>query len=1471
MSNILYNKIIRILLITFLFYSFGLAYFNNDLEFEKIILEPGFASLSINAIEQDQDGIMWFGTNRGLFYYSGDNFKKFIYLYDDSTSIGHSYITSLLTDKNNDMWVGTKRGLNRYENKTGKIIRYKQHADDHIIDMTKDKYGNIYFLLNSMELWKVKSGTNHLFLLNKWKTKKDDRHTERKSNGELKISQDNYLYIQIYEKFYRNNLVDNIFKECPIEFEKGTTIFSFCSGHNNSLWFGCGNNKFYEYNIKSKKLIKYFNGFILENYDVNDPKNHLLFTNCLTCINDINEQYLLLGNSNIGFSIFNKETGEFRNSKEPRDRISGLDYNYISNIFVDKDRVIWLGTIGNGLYKNKSWNQISNYTLPSERERKNYSITEDRQGNIWVGTDTLLIKYYNNKFIKFNPFEQCKINPGKIKKILEDKDSNIWLATNKGLIFFNPYQEKFKYYENNNYHIENASYENIRKKRFSNLINNFFEDESGKFWLGTARGLFKFNKETTEFQEFPLPDSLFIVKSGNNSNIFLVSIIQDHSGLLWLGYLANGMVLFDPVKECFLKNFPLRRTSSTNGGLRFVDTYCDRKGNIWAGSRYEGLYKFNKMGQLEKSYHDLDGLSSNRIVGITEDFNDNIWIQTNLGITRLDPEKEIFSNYSGEDGFNITAPGFSYGTILTGRDGKINVTGVGGIYSFDPKLFNKKIDSEIKLFDFKIFGKKQNLWNLYNINGEIEISYQDYIFSFNFLLINYLDSKKNTYEFFLEGYDKEWQYFNTQHSVTYTNIKPGHYVMRARGANCFGVWSEKEAAVKLYIKPPFYQTKWFYLFVVILFVLIIFFIIKLRTARLISQKQKLIKEVEIQTKELNIKNKDLKEAHDKLEERVEERTQELATKNIELKKEVKEREKAQNALQKKEQVLRSHLYQQELIGSVALSFNTLENFDNKVNFALSESGKHLNLCCTYLFHNIIDGQYSKEKYQWVSQNNPSYFSKNGITFSEEESTNLKDTLLTGEPICASNIHELPIKLSKIFKTQKIKSVLIFPLMVFNEYFGFICFVECRKCRNWNKSEIDLVHTMSNIVSNAYARKKIEYYLKKSEKTARALLNSALDCSVLINKQGIILDANEAACSLAKLSQEKVVGQSVFDFKPNNFISEQRIQNIRNCLNQKRAILFRDKFDDKVFSNHIYPITDFEENITSIAIYSKDITDQIKIEKVLTDSKKNLEIQVQKQTNDLLQANKQLSMEIKTRIEAEDELINSERLKRESLKKLTLQLAHEIKNPLASINSSAQLVGSSSKFQNDSKIIRHMDVINRNVIICNKVIGELYDYTHQDGLFLKANSFNNIFGKIINYAKEKSEDKSLIKIITKSLDKDIQIYVDEFKLLQALKNIINNGFDAMESEGVLKIQALPIKNGSVTIEISDTGIGINKENLQKVFNPFYSTKPTGFGLGLSLVNEIIKVHKGEIKVESEINKGTRFLVTLPATKFANRQT
>ncbi|MCL2804721.1 MAG: ATP-binding protein [Treponema sp.] len=218
----------------------------------------------------------------------------------------------------------------------------------------------------------------------------------------------------------------------------------------------------------------------------------------------------------------------------------------------------------------------------------------------------------------------------------------------------------------------------------------------------------------------------------------------------------------------------------------------------------------------------------------------------------------------------------------------------------------------------------------------------------------------------------------------------------------------------------------------------------------------------------------------------------------------------------------------------------------------------------------------------------------------------------------------------------------------------------------------------------------------------------------------------------------------------------------------------------------------------------------------------------------------------------------------SLTTLAAGVAHEIKNPLGSISIHLQLMQKTLAKQNstcsDNKIDRYFDVLKEEVERLNHIVVDFLFAVRPMNLELRNANINTLISQLIEFVRLELEQSNILCLL--ELDEDIpDILLDERYIKQALLNLVTNAKSAMQDGGVLTIATNYIDN-EIRISICDTGVGISRDYLEKIFEPYFSTKETGTGLGLTQVYKIIKEHQGEITVDSEPGTGTDFRIILP---------
>jgi len=216
----------------------------------------------------------------------------------------------------------------------------------------------------------------------------------------------------------------------------------------------------------------------------------------------------------------------------------------------------------------------------------------------------------------------------------------------------------------------------------------------------------------------------------------------------------------------------------------------------------------------------------------------------------------------------------------------------------------------------------------------------------------------------------------------------------------------------------------------------------------------------------------------------------------------------------------------------------------------------------------------------------------------------------------------------------------------------------------------------------------------------------------------------------------------------------------------------------------------------------------------------------------------------------------------SLTTLAAGVAHEIKNPLGSISIHLQLLQKAlAKIElSEDKINKYFDVIKEEIDRLNRIVVDFLFAVRPMNLELREEDLNGLIFQIMEFVKFEMEQSNIYCML--ELDKELpKIQIDERYMKQALLNLIKNAQAAMPNGGVLTVMT-SFADNEIRISICDTGIGISKENLAKIFEPYFTTRETGTGLGLTQVYKIIREHQGEISVDSSPGTGAEFRINLP---------
>ncbi|MGL1886903.1 MAG: hypothetical protein OCD76_10335 [Reichenbachiella sp.] len=874
------------MLIIVLFHSnFSQAYQNNP----NIRFKQFDAPLSNNQaayIHQDSYGFMWIATYIGLHKFDGEGYEIYHHT-NDSSSLSHVRVESILETSDKRLWVGTASGLCEYSRDNNNFIRY-----DLTNPLALGKDQGIYSLLEDKNktLWVLNVG---------------------------------------HGLFYKNAGSDE-FEQFGQELFLDTRLSRFTFENDSIMWVGTFDQGLYRLNINTKALTQYHhdpedNMSIAMDYIsclVMDNNGDLWISSDYSGIDRLKkgsatfEHYELKNNSvvnlmldrqnrlwgcveNGGILLYNREDNLFMNyENDPLNPYSPPSTTYW-HAFQDKEDRIWFGSLLDGLTViDENLFKFGHYSK-SENSSEGLSSNsichffEDEKENLWIATDGGGLNYFDRKNNTFHQFKHDPDNPNSLSKnavlfIFENDDEKLWLCTwDGGINIFDPKTERF----------ERFRPEDPRLARTFSIL----KTKSGDLWFSTFKqGLVHYNPSTEIIRHYKsMPNDSTSI--GNDVMLFGH---EDKNGDLWFASGGSGITRLK--KENITKGIFHRYNNEKNklGRKAGGDVHHileDYNGDLWFAT-IDGIRKYNHNTDDFSIYKTEDGLISNYTYGLIEDNNHFLWISTDLGLSKFDPKTNSFTNFSSDNGLQ---PGrFSRFCAYKTRKGELAFGGVSGFNLFDPsKIVKNPHIPEVYIIGIKLFNKEVKVNDGSNILTkelimlpEITLNHTQSVFTLNFIALSYTYSKKNQYAYKLTGLEQEWNYVENKKSATYTNLSPGTYTFHVKAANNDGVWNHTGASLTIHILPPWWRSWWGYTLYFIGLILFIYASVRIRTNYLSKQRIELKKLVNLRTKELkegheriavqaeelHTYNDKLSELNENLEKTVEHRTHELMKKNKKL-------------------------------------------------------------------------------------------------------------------------------------------------------------------------------------------------------------------------------------------------------------------------------------------------------------------------------------------------------------------------------------------------------------------------------------------------------------------------------------------------------------------------------------------------------------------------------------------------------------
>lgn len=363
-----------------------------------------------------------------------------------------------------------------------------------------------------------------------------------------------------------------------------------------------------------------------------------------------------------------------------------------------------------------------------------------------------------------------------------------------------------------------------------------------------------------------------------------------------------------------------------------------------------------------------------------------------------------------------------------------------------------------------------------------------------------------------------------------------------------------------------------------------------------------------------------------------------------------------------------------------------------------------------------------------------------------------------------------------------------------------------------------------VIRDVTEKKKVEMALEREKSRAQRYLDIADVVMVAIDADQNIRMINKKGCEILEYEPESLTGKNWFDL----FIPE-------NSRENTRALFLR------VVSSETSPPKRFENII---------LTGSGK-ERIISWNTSVLKSEEGKNTGILSSG-----LDVTEQKKAEKELIQKRRLA--AMGEMSANLAHEIRNPLNKISLNYDILKESPNVKGEDR--KYLGYLGEGIEELLTISNDLLDFGRNNRIHAEPCSPAELIRDAVSDVEERASKRS-IKIIRALSEEDRILNIDRLKIGRALVNILDNALQATDKGGTVTVSTAPESDGYKII-VSDTGCGIEKENLDNIFVPFFTTKKSGTGLGMSIVRHFAELHGGEVRVSSKVNRGTTVTLTLP---------
>lgn len=790
---------------------------NSPWPHQHINKESGLSNSAITAVYMDSHDYVWFGTWDGLNRYDGSSIKVYKPDAFQKNTISNNVIRSFLEDKNDNLWVVTHLGINQYDRDEDEFTSYFSESEnlpftEYNLHAVIGPDSNVWISLRGQGLSKFDHSKNQFMSV----------HIDGVSEDWLKnVSDMGSSSGLIYLLGADGNLV------CSLN---GKVIFTRQLGTKRTSYhkFVTIKGNYYIAISSGPGQLSLYNLTAIET----NPLEVKLSNNPLSSITETqNKSSLWLGT----------ELGDVYKLTIDDGKVTAVDMNEYFPQFAKAQRkiltitetqqdILWVGTDGDGVYKFLTRTKPFSGIVSGNTQRGDISnsivrsVYEDDDGTLYVGTRGGGLNIVDPTRKETKVLNTARgLSNNTVLSINKDQQNNIWIGVDGEGI------DMLEHKSGRIFHFP-RDFENKTDIAF-NYVYAICIDAYGNAWLGTSgNGVIQMKVAKTPRGTYRLEQHTQISHSSGlayrqagapvtiNSNI-VYSIVEETPNILWFGTRGAGIYRYNSLANKIEEHFH----TESDVQNRLVDNdvlslHVAKNDELWIGTS-GGVNRLSLRGRPFSNVHytQRDGLPNNTVHGILSDKENRIWLSTNNGLVVFDQNKKTFKSFDGNDGLqnNEFTDGAFYRSHISENLFFGGINGLDVIYPGrmdTTSYFAKLVINEFQVHNMMVTAGDSTgiLKKHVDASSEIVLAYDQNFISFHFTTLDYWNKQRTSYAYFLENFDKSWNYIGQQSVVNLTNIPPGSYVLQINYSNENNQWSSSPKTINIRVTPPFWRSTWAY-------------------------------------------------------------------------------------------------------------------------------------------------------------------------------------------------------------------------------------------------------------------------------------------------------------------------------------------------------------------------------------------------------------------------------------------------------------------------------------------------------------------------------------------------------------------------------------------------------------------------------------------------------------------------------------